>query len=445
MIVSFSVSNYRSFHQEETLSLVASKRLESHPGHVSPIPASDQGVLRAAVLYGANGAGKSNLFKALHFMKSLAVRVPSNPVGARRDVFRLSDGSAPTVLDLQFIANGQLYRYGVELDDRFVRGEWLFRLNRGRELRVFERETAESGSVTVRHVWRKDKLRALATVGGPPHQTFLSSVCANLQKPDMDPHLRATADWFAKHLQLIPPGATFSGLPTVLEGDTPFREFAASFLRAGATGLEDLAVEAADFDWQEFERIVPEVVKRLSEQPQSSQESTELLTVDDGVDFHVAAGARRCKRIMVKGVHLNAAGRPVKFPLTEESDGTIRLLNLVPALHRPAVYFIDEIDRSLHPILAREFLSYFLRHSPAESQCLTTTHESGLLDQDLLRRDEIWFAEKDSGGATHLYSLLDFNVRNDLEIRKHYLQGRFGAVPFTAPLENLMPTPEQKA
>jgi AAA15 family ATPase/GTPase len=103
------------------------------------------------------------------------------------------------------------------------------------------------------------------------------------------------------------------------------------------------------------------------------------------------------------------------------------------------VYFVDEVDRSLHPILVKEFLQYFLRCcGGCHRQVIVTTHESNLLDQDLLRRDEIWFTEKDQGGSTRLYSLADFKVRNDLEIRKHYLQGRFGAVPFLGDIEHLL-------
>jgi len=132
----------------------------------------------------------------------------------------------------------------------------------------------------------------------------------------------------------------------------------------------------------------------------------------------------------------------VPLELSQESDGTQRLLQLIPALHHlrtsSAVYFIDEIDRSLHPMLVRAFLESFLKSGGGQGQIIVTTHESSLLDQDLLRRDEIWFAEKDYSGATKLYSLIDFKVRNDLEIRKHYLQGRFGAVPFLGSIDRLV-------
>jgi AAA15 family ATPase/GTPase len=136
--------------------------------------------------------------------------------------------------------------------------------------------------------------------------------------------------------------------------------------------------------------------------------------------------------------------------IEDESDGTRRLLDLLPALYemqnRGGVYFIDEIDRSMHPILVRRLLEFFLAScGDNPGQMILTTHESSLLDLDLLRRDEIWFAEKDHEQATCLYSLADFKVRNDLEIRKHYLQGRFGAIPFFGSLDRLMKGKDETA
>jgi len=141
--------------------------------------------------------------------------------------------------------------------------------------------------------------------------------------------------------------------------------------------------------------------------------------------------------------HSNESGEAVKFRLLDESDGTQKLLTLVPALHdlkqRAVVYVIDEMDRSLHPLMVRHFVETFLAACQSgPRQLLVTTHESRLLDLKLLRRDEIWFAEKDANQATRLYSLADFHVRQDLRIDKQYLQGRFGAIPFWGNAEELV-------
>jgi AAA15 family ATPase/GTPase len=147
--------------------------------------------------------------------------------------------------------------------------------------------------------------------------------------------------------------------------------------------------------------------------------------------------------VAIQSAHRHETQKEVILELADESDGTRRLLDLMPALYMlktdTAVYFIDEIDRSMHPMLVYKFLEYFLsicKHAPC--QIIVTTHESHLLDLDLLRRDEIWFAEKDRAGATNLYSLTDFNVRKDLHIQKGYLEGRFGAVPFLGDIDRLI-------
>jgi len=123
----------------------------------------------------------------------------------------------------------------------------------------------------------------------------------------------------------------------------------------------------------------------------------------------------------------------VPFDLKDESDGTVRLIDLIPALadlcDHEKLYLIDELDRSMHAQLTRAFMEYFFSCSTSRSQILATTHELDLLDLELLRKDEIWFVEKDSASASHLYSLEEFKPRFDKDIRKGYLQGRFGGIP----------------
>ena len=137
----------------------------------------------------------------------------------------------------------------------------------------------------------------------------------------------------------------------------------------------------------------------------------------------------------IKSEHITPDGRRVTLPFSEESDGTLRLTYLLPALHaicrKPGLYVIDEIDRSLHPLLATGFVRSFLKACAGRgSQLIFTTHETAFLDLDLLRRDEVWFADKKlPEGATELYSLADYKVRTDLRIDKAYLEGRFEAVP----------------
>jgi AAA15 family ATPase/GTPase len=436
MIVSFSVSNFRSFSSEETFSLVASNRLSGrHDQHAVPIPDSSEHVLRTAVLYGANGAGKSNLFKALRYMKSVASEPRPKNSGTGREAFRLEgETNEASLFDLQFIAQEKLYRFGFKIDDHRIREEWLVRIVGGREKALYERVTDDAGSVSIQvpGVAGK-KVQALATVGGPQNQSFLATVQANLEAPDFGDELGAVLGWFKRALKLIAPDeSSVNALGLILKSDPDLLEFASDFLKNSSTGIDHLEIAKDEVSRDELHGMLDEQIKFRGFKDQDDSAS---VRIDHGQPFEFErAGENRWNLIRIQAAHEHRPGEVVPFELTEESDGTQRLLHLIPALHdlrKGGVYFIDEIDRSLHPMLVRNFLEFFLKScGGSQSQLVMTTHESNLLDQELLRRDEIWFAEKDSAGATHLYSLMDFKVRNDLEIRKHYLQGRFGAVPF---------------
>jgi len=442
MIVSFSVSNFRSFSSEETVSLVASNRLSgSHDDHAVPIPDSKEKVLRTAVLYGANGAGKSNLFKALRYLKSVALRRRRKNSGTGQKPFRFAETpDAPSTFDLQFIAEERLYRFGLKVDDERITDEWLFQVVGNRQKLLYERTTDQNGKVVIDAEGLKgagEKVIALATVGGPQNQSFLATLKATLDARDLGVELCRVLNWFRWGLNLIGPDESTGPLEHLMERDSDFLSFAGAFLKSASTGVDHLEVLKKEISENELRRLLADDAVSLAHRDLVEGERVQL---PDG--NHLLREREGVYQIGIQAAHEHEAGKVVRLELTEESDGTRRLLNLIPALHylrtTNAVYVIDEIDRSLHPILVKEFLEFFLKsHDRASRQLILTTHESNLLDQDLLRRDEIWFAEKDQSGATRLYSLLDFKVRNDLEIRKHYLQGRFGAVPFLGNLENL--------
>ena len=149
-------------------------------------------------------------------------------------------------------------------------------------------------------------------------------------------------------------------------------------------------------------------------------------------------------KIWVKSLSLEHTGKNGNiaiFGLEEESDGTIRLLDFVPAFRdvitKNKVFVIDEIERSIHPLLIKELLKKFSSDTETKGQLIFTTHESNLLDQEIFRQDEIWFTEKDDNGSTDLYSLSDFKEHKTIDIRKGYLNGRYGSIPFLGNLEDL--------
>jgi len=451
MIVSFSVSNFRSIREEITLSLVASKRLStgeySHEEHTVAIPDSDERVLRTTVIYGANGAGKSNVFRALVYVNQLALMPRSKNSGTARQPFRFGGVHDPTsTFDLRFIANERLYRLFLRVDDTRIVEEYLVREERGRETILYERITSEEGRVVINAPGlRSEKLAALATVGGPQNQTFLATIRATLAEDDIGEELQEIIDWHQLHLRLIAPDESIAPVGHLLSADDGFATFAGEFLKSSATGVDHLAVQKKTISEEDLRQMLPErVFTEAMDHLANERGASFVLQGRDGEEYSIEKDeTNRYYRVSVQAAHRCKSGEVVSLDISEESDGTRRLLNLLPALNHVEgngkVFFIDEIDRSLHPILIWNFLKYFLTSSPgSRHQIILTTHESILLDQDLLRRDEIWFAEKDKDLNTHLYSLAEFQVRKDLQLRKHYLSGRFGAIPFPGSLDHLL-------
>jgi AAA15 family ATPase/GTPase len=448
MIVSFSVENFRSFADEQTFSLIATDRKsDDHQSHAIKVPGSKVSVLKAAAIYGANGAGKSSLFKALRFLRNRALDTRKKGAGTGRVAFAFGDiGEGLSTFDLQFIAGGVLYRFGIKVNDSRVVEEWLIQIRGVKETIVYERVTTEEGAVTIDGPGLKGKkLTALQTIGGQQNQTFLATVNATLDEADFGLHLGRVIKWFRYDLVLIAPNESYSGLGHRSTEDSGFVEFAGNYLRAASTGVSGLDVNKEEITEVELGQLLPkDILAKLLGDLNNSENESALMNLGDGNELLLEKSPENhFYRITIKALHKQQGDKAIPLPLSQESDGTRRLLNLLPALHDlrtcSAVYVIDEIDRSMHPMLVRKFLEFFLKTCEGgQRQIIVTTHESTLLDLDLLRRDEIWFAEKDVGGATHLYSLAEFQVRKDLEIRKHYLQGRFGAVPFLGSIDQLL-------
>jgi AAA15 family ATPase/GTPase len=450
MLVSLSVENFRSFKAEQTLSLVASSRhAGSHEGHAIPIPDSEEKVLKTAVLYGANGAGKSNLFKALKYLKVVALRPRKKNTGTGREAFRFGGASEElSSFDLQFVVGAQLYRFGFRVDDQRIVQEWLVKINGNKERVLYERATDESGRVQIEGDYLKsvnEKLSALVTVGGPQNQSFLATIRATLDESDIGSELASIIDWFLEGLKLIDPTQSIAPLGHLLSSDPKFLQFAGTFLKSSSTGVDHLSVQKKEITEEELRAILPEMIaERVLQDVAKDKDNTAVVDMGEGSELLIEkTDAHHYYRISIQAAHEYEPGSVAQLDLADESDGTRRLLSLMPALNheddRGAVYFIDEIDRSMHPMLIWKFLQFFLESCKADRhQIIITTHESNLLDLDLLRRDEIWFVEKDSKSETNIYPLTDFRVRKDLEIRKHYLQGRFGAVPFLGNLDRML-------
>lgn len=449
MLLSFTVENYRSFCSEQTLSLIASRRLDAneHMLHCVGVPNTNERALRIAAIYGANGAGKTNLVRALQFAENMVLRgtAPGGRIVFEPHLLNQKMEGKPGCFELQILEGGSVFRYGFCCDSERIHEEWLSFYEGTREREIFTRTANEQGSVCI-ELGRQlpqgailPKLDALAKVGARPNQLFLTEV-ANLDDADAQgPLFRKVIHWFKSTLAIIRAGASHSRLAEMIAEDPAFAEFAGTFLGEANTGIAGIESKTKVVPRNKMQYALSSLLKRATEQqsPMAQNQST----ADNRKDDEALQEYVTVRRIAA--LHGTTQGKSVFFPIQEESDGSQRLLNLLPALYRiksgAGVFVIDELERSMHPMLARKFIEYFLRVAGENhSQIVFTTHESTLLDQDLLRRDSIWFTEKSEEGATHLYSLSDFGVRNDLRLDKCYLQGRFGAIPFLGGIDNLI-------
>ncbi len=438
MLINFSVENFRSFGAEQTLNLVASKAEQGHADHCVPIPGTDEQALRIAVLYGANAAGKSNLVRAMDFAKGLVIRGVNRDQPIALDSFRFSDpplrGSS---FEFRFMVQKQIFVYGFDIFDGQVTEEWLAVAGEdGGETDVFTRNgTAVTFANSVVDSVTRDSIQALVTLGVRPNQLLLNKVL-DVDESRRGALLNAVAKWFTELLVVIPPDIGFATTIEVLDGDPQLRQFASGFLSNVGTGIGELSIEKSEIAMSDLYALhfKNRILANNGGEPAEIEPAGGSLMPDPDDPL----------RLIRKKLTANHSIGNARFslPFAEESDGTQRLLHLLPALYVTNtvsfVFVIDEFDRSLHPVLAYAFLKYFLESAAGpQRQLIATTHETHLLDRELLRRDEIWFAEKDALQQTHLSSLSDLCVRDDLQFEKSYVQGRFGAIPIVGGLEKL--------
>lgn len=421
--------------------MVASGRYPDHQEHLFDIPDSDERLLPVAVIYGANASGKSNLIKALQFVRELVVKGshPGQPIN--RQPFRLGKSYAvePSSFEVRFVHGKFVFGYGFKVTETEVVSEWLYLMKGGREIPCFERVTSGGAAkVDILEAFKGDdygdhsRIRLLGTIGARSNQLFLSAARESFDSSAQGPIVRAVLEWL-EFLTIIGPGDRFSSLSKFVDDRPDFKAFAGEFLHAASTGISCLQVHKVEYD----EQAPPHPSIR------AWMETLAPGQVRTTMDGHVErGGGKEFKVARLVAEHKDDSGRAIAFSISDESDGTRRVLDLLPALYQAkggrGVFVIDEIDRSLHPLLAKKFLEFFLRLDSRErGQMILTTHEANLMDLDLLRRDEIWFTEKNRAAETSVYSLSEFNIRTDLKVAKGYLQGRFGAIPFLGDIDRL--------
>jgi AAA15 family ATPase/GTPase len=441
MLIRFVVENFLSFKGEAVLDMIATKD-EEQTNHIFK---EEQGkevpILRVAALYGANASGKSNLVQAIHFAQELITKgtkgdqaIPVVPFRLDKDTLR-----SPSRFEFTIRYKGDIYTYGFKVSGEQVLEEWLFVTSNKREVRYFERINTKEGKVKVEFgpsLSGKNKsskyhgFLVFVVQGTRANQLFLTeAVDRNVEK------VKPLMDWFNNVLQVITAESIYSPLEIRAHRDKPFTDFLGNFLRNAGTGIEGITTVNLPLDFDKQLQSTPE--KDKQEIRDSLLKGSGVILSTGGKQYGVTLGEDKQPILVgLKTQHRTSDGQIELFDIEDESEGTQRLIHLIPALatskSSEKVWIIDELDRRLHPLLSRMFVEAYLDcgDAPQRGQMIFTTHDTNLLDSDLLRKDEVWFIEKDSGGASHLYSLAEFKIRQGLKIEKGYLNGRFGAIPF---------------
>ncbi|MCF8153388.1 MAG: ATP-binding protein [Rhodoferax sp.] len=423
MLIEFSVTNYKSILERQTLNMAASAYSELESLNTF-VPDQEDGVprlLRSTVLYGPNASGKSTLIQALRFVEDKVLNSQKeSQAGDAIDVvpFRLTAASraADSEFGVTFVEQGVRYEYGFCCNRERFTEEWLIAYPLGRAQKWFHRvfdakvekdvykfSTSFLGGKTRHGLW-KEQTRSNALF-------FSTAIQLNNEQ------LKPAFEWFKLRLRVVDSVRGFSPSYTVQRcGKDDDRQRVIALMNSADLSIADIQLKETVFSAESLPKDMPAAIR------------DEFLKDMAGRKFLEP-------RFFHKDVDTTEV---VEFDESEESDGTRALFALagpwLDVIENERVLVVDELDNSLHPLLVHQLVKR-LHHEGTKAQLIFTTHDTTLLSQKLLRRDQIWFMEKDDKSATRLYPLSDFSPRENEAIERGYLNGRYGGIPFLKDLD----------
>lgn len=430
MLVEFKFSNFRSFSNEQTFSMVPSSSTnEDHAArNVSKVDVGPiSGVLKSAAIFGANASGKSNFYRAIKLLKTIvmgSLESLGNPpiAGACPFLLNESDMLKPAMFEISFITNGKLYRYGLNTSQEEITEEWLYWTPTTRETLLFHRtgQTVEFNSRSFKEAKPFTTIKdGITTLEKTRNTVPFISVLANFDGE------KATTviEWF-KHLRFTS-GLVNSQLESyterLFEKNEKFKNWALKILKT--VQINDIVLTAKEgkpdpVSGDALDEELAGTINRISRR--DNPDEKELKVVKEAIGFKLT------------------------LPLVFESEGTVKLIYLLGAFYfsitHPCVLIIDEFESKFHTLLSQFLIQLFQDESNPYSQLILTSHDTRLLSRDMFRRDQIWFVEKDEFQSSQMYSLLeykDYYARRSDHYDRDYLAGSYGAIPLFPSIQEI--------
>ncbi|RKY06924.1 MAG: ATP-binding protein [Planctomycetota bacterium] len=420
MLAEFRVSNFRSFKDEQVLSLIVS--CPESEGSNS-LKVGKYHILKTAAIYGANASGKSNLIRALSCMQHVVQNSAGYKSGEKLPVvpflFDEQTRKQPSSFEMTFFIDNVRHQYGFSATAEKIHDEWLLVYPTGRRQTWFERWMDDkSGKAQIKFSDTFLKGNKNALWSKVKDNSLFLSVATQWNHEQ----LSRIYEWVGSRIRELPPLAVGRRLTDELLFDekreakgSGFYRTAIEVLKKADLGITDIDIEKAAVEQLRIPDEFPEKVKeQLVEQFRESP------------PYFVTAYH-----------HMKSTGRKYPLNFEEESEGTKNFYSYLGPLVKSVSFgytiLRDELESSLHPLLTREIVETVRdnEHDGVSAQLIFTTHDTTLLDPELFGRDQIWFTEKDESGATQLYSLADYREkpRKGEAMQKRYLAGRYGAVP----------------
>lgn len=424
MLIEFSIGNYRSFKEKVTFSMVAAnivaKNKSLDENNVFTVD-DELRLLKSAAIYGANASGKSNLAKALSFMKWFMVNSSketqsTEKIGVERFRLSIETETKPSFFEIVFLLNRQKFRYGFEANRDKVISEWLFYVPKKRETKLFERTL---NKITFSKTYKADGIEEKTR-----HNALFLSVSAQFNVKVAEKIL----DWLTEKLNVVfgIDDSKYASYTVNCLLENKNRDEIVKLIKKLDLGIGDIKVEQTEFTVDHLPDGLPDELKKLIFES-SRGKATSIQTVHQKFDSE----------------EKYLASELFDFE-TQESEGTQKVFALagplVDTLRNGKVLVIDEFDARLHPLISRTIVELFNSNetNPSKAQLVLMTHDTNLLSNKLFRRDQIWFTEKNRYGATDLYSLVEYQVRNDASFESDYIKGKYGAIPFIGNLSHII-------